>query len=270
MSVPPWGRSNATVYDDVKATQADAACTAAFKLLNDPQLSGKLSPEARAKLKAAADKAWFDLAVYRGELSKQQRRSVGGPPVALASTQAMTQGGGTPFGVLIGITILAGAALGAIAAGLSQMAERARFSLDASLTGLRDQSNEAIQTVPRPLTQSPGIPKPIFDELVRLGILLSESTVISIDFSTLRKKIVEIMKGIEDLMKQNKNPCNDLYVIVRNLALLIFSLLDTLPANDNDGGKAVIRITNEFVKWMKAVNDLFDCFELPAPFPRVT
>jgi len=103
-----------------------------------------------------------------------------------------------------------------------------------------------------------------------LGILIAEATIISIDFSNFRKKVVEIMKGIEDLRKQNKNDCDDLYKKVRDLALSIFGLLDRLPANDNDGGQAVIRATNEAVKWMKAVNDLFDCFNLPTPFPRVT
>jgi hypothetical protein len=55
------GRSREETHnDDDKAFLADAACQAAQR--SDP---GELPPDQRASLQAAADKAWFELAVYR-------------------------------------------------------------------------------------------------------------------------------------------------------------------------------------------------------------
>jgi hypothetical protein len=258
--------------DDAKAIQADAARKTAANLLNEPTFAARLTPEQRAALQRSVDKLGFDLAVYRGELFKQLHRG-GGAGVApvLATTTTQNLGSAeTPFGVLVGLALLVGAALGAMAA-LSGNSTAAQ-TLDNSLSDLSNQTQIALSTVPRPLSFTPIISKDFFDELVRLGILIVESSIVSIDFTTMRKKIVQMMQGIEDLMKQNQNPCDDFYVRARQLALQFFAELDRLPANDNDGGQAVFRLTNLAIRWMKAVNDLFECFNIEGqgpPFPKV-
>lgn len=259
--------TNQSTIDDDKAIQADAACTAARNLLKEPAFAAKLSADSRDALQSAVRKAEFDLAVYRGELSKQQRRGGGGGmPVILASTQTMTESSaGTPFAVLVAIAAFAGAALGAVAAGLSGAAQN---SLNTSLATLVSVSASASSTVARPLPLTPNIPKSVLAEMIRLGILIVEASIVSVDTNKIRRQVVETMKAIENLFKQNRNPCDDPYLIVRQLALQFFALLDRLPNNDNDAGQSVLRALNLFVRWMKAVNDLFNCFELPEPFPK--
>ncbi|HUD65796.1 MAG TPA: hypothetical protein VMQ17_14505 [Candidatus Sulfotelmatobacter sp.] len=259
------GSQSSTVYDDDKAIYADAACQSAFKLLNDPVLAAKLPAAQRASLKAAADKALFDLAVYRGELSKQQRRRTG-PPLALANTQTMG-GPVNPFALVAAAAALAALAIAAVAV-VPAASQMARSSLDRSLTDLRDESTAAQNAVPRPLVGSPNIPQGALDELVAQGILILSASVISIDFTTFRIKVVRMMQGIDNLMTQNKNDCDDLYKTVRDLALQILTMLQG-GITDLD----VFKATNLAVKWMKAVNDLFDCFSIVGkgpPFPNVT
>ena len=259
------GSQTSTVFDDDKAIYADAACQTAFKLLNDPVLAANLPAAQRASLKAAADKAWFDLAVYRGELAKQQRRRTG-QPLALANTQTMG-GPANPFVLLVAAASLAALAMTAVAL-VPATSQLARSSLDRSLTDLRDESTEAEQVVPRPLAGSPNIPQGALDELIRQGILIVASNIISIDFTTFRKKIVQTMQGIDNLMPQNKNDCDDLFKTVRDLALQLLTLLQA-GLTDQD----VFKATNLAVKWMKAVNDLFECFNISGqgpPFPKVT
>jgi len=259
------GSQNSTVLDDDKAAYADAACQSAFKLLNDPVLSAALPAAQRASLKAAADKAWYDLAVYRGELAKQQRRRTG-PPIALANTQTMGAGA-NPFSALVAAAAFAVMAIAAIAL-VPAASQMSRSSLDRSLSDLRDETTAAQQAVPRPLVGSPNIPQGALDELIRQGILIMASNVISIDFTTLKKKIAQTMQGIDSLMTQNKNDCDDLYKTVKDLAFQLLTLLQT-GITDQD----VFRATNLTVKWMKAVNDLFECFNISGlgpPFPKVT
>jgi hypothetical protein len=259
------GSQTSVVYDDDKATYADAAYQSATKLLNDPALAAKLPAQERADLKAATDKVWYDLAVYRGELSKQQRRRTG-PPLALATTQTMG-GTGNPFGVLAAAAALCILALAAPAL-VGAASQMARSALDRSLSNLRDESTSAQQVVPRPLVGSPNIPQGALDELVAQGIFILQASVISIDFSTLRTKMVQMMQGIDNLMSQNKNDCDDFYKTARDLAMQILTILQA-GMTDQD----VFRVTNLVVKWMKAVNDLFDCLSIPGqgpPFPKVT
>jgi hypothetical protein len=265
MAVSPWGSRTGTVQDDDKAIFADAACQSAFKLLNDPALVKNVPAAQRASLQAAANKAWFDLAVYRGELAKQQRRT-SGPPAALATTQTMGQPM-NPFAILVSIAALTAMAIGASVL-VSASAQIARSSLDRSLSTLRDESTAAQDVVPRPLTGSPNIPQGALDELVTQGILIILASVISIDFTTFSRKVSQTMQGIDNLMTQNKNDCDDLYQTVVDLALQITTMLKA-KVSDAD----VFKLTNLAVKWMKAVNDLFDCFNITGlgpPFPRVT
>jgi hypothetical protein len=138
-----------------------------------------------------------------------------------------------PFVLLVAAASLAALAMTAVAL-VPATSQLARSSLDRSLTDLRDESTEAEQVVPRPLVGSPNIPQGALDELIRQGILIVASNIISIDFTTFRKKIVQTMQGIDSLMPQNKNDCDDLYKTVRDLAL---QLLTNVASRINRPGR---------------------------------
>jgi hypothetical protein len=266
MARPP-GAAAVEFQDDEKAKNAHAACEAAFRLLKTPAMVAKLRPEDVASLQAATNQAWFNLAVYRGELLKQQRRAAA-PPVALGTTTTMGGGATTPFGALAAALAAAIVAIGAIAIIRSSSEQIASNQLDSSLSLLKDVATTTIETVPKPFPASPNIPRGAMDELIGQGIIIVESNVISIDFTTLRHKIVQTMMGIDVLMKQNKNDCDDCYNRVRDLALEILQKLQGGITNID-----VFVMTRKVIEWMKAVNDLFVCLNIPGqgpPFPKVT
>lgn len=249
--------------DDEKASKADDACKAVSDLVRSPGFLAKATPDQRARLQAALNRATFDLAVYRGELLKQQRNQAPLPPV-LANTTTMGPIP-NPAAALVAIVALCMAAIAAMVVVSTPREQSVASQLERSLNDLRSLAEQIQRSLPAagatiPLDSSPALPLDAFNLLKSTGILTGAGTAMAVDTS----KIEELVTTTVDQVEANVNPqarmrCSDAFIKFRQkTAELRQAMKSGLPA---------FTILRNLEEWMKAVNELFSCLGLEPPFP---
>jgi len=266
MSIVRFGGGPQADPDDEKARTTDALCKEWRRRLDDPNFTSQLPPGAKQRLLADVSKLSFDLAVYRGELLKAQKRQMS-PLGALGTTSTMTGGGVDPSAAITALIALTTLAIAVVVVAQNPGVFNMGRVLETSLGNLQTTSQDVLTAItPVPLDFSPNLPPQLLSRLIAEGIIVGTGVAMAMSIQKVRDHIERIFGAVNAINAIGQKRCAAQIAAVVALATSLGALLNRLEQIMKDGGdkgSILIQIIDLLKKLFDAEDAMEQCLATP-------